>query len=75
MPNYHASKQADGVVKIDKTPEKIEKENAKLARDLQHKTIEEMIATIRLIAEEVGVEVEFTYDKRKGGAKGNGSST
>lgn len=65
MSDYQGSEQADGSLKIKKSNGKLSDENAKLLRDLDYITKVEMMNAIKKIADEVGVEVNFTFDKIK----------
>lgn len=65
MANLKAVKQNDGSIKLLKSIEKLTEENQQLAQKIDYITKEEMIAAIKKIAKEVGVEVSFTYDALK----------
>ena len=64
MSNYK-SEELNGVLKIKKSYEKLSEENSKLAKELDYITKEELIESIKKIADAVGVEVSFTYDNLK----------
>jgi len=50
---------------VFKSIEKLVDENNKLSKELDYITKEEIIDAIKKIANEVGVEVSFTYDNKK----------
>lgn len=57
--------EKNGIIKIQKSYEKISEENAELANELDYITKQEMIDAIKKIANHVGVEVCFTFDNLK----------
>jgi len=65
LSDYQGKEQTDGSLKIKKSNGKLLDENAKLLRDLDYITKVEMMNAIKKIADEVGVEVNFTFDKIK----------
>ncbi len=65
MVNYKGEEKTDGVLKVQKSYEKISEENAELLKKMDYITKEEMITAIKKIADATGVEVSFTYDNLK----------
>jgi len=63
--NYKGEEKTDGVLKVQKSYEKISEENAELLKKMDYITKEEMITAIKKIADATGVEVSFTYDNLK----------
>lgn len=64
MSNYKGE-DINGVLRIKKSYEKLSDENVELVKKLDYITKEELIETIKKIADKVGVEVSFTYDNKK----------
>ena len=52
-------------IKIKKDNKRLSEENSKLCKELDYITKEELIHAIKKIANEIGVEVEFTYENMK----------
>lgn len=50
---------------IKKDISEIADENVQLSKELDYITKEELIIAIKKIADEVGIEVSFTYDNKK----------
>lgn len=64
LSNYKGE-DINGVLRIKKSYEKLSDENVELVKKLDYITKEELIETIKKIADKVGVEVSFTYDNKK----------
>ena len=64
MSNYRGV-ESKGILKIKKSYGKLSEENAELAKQLDYITKQEIIDAIKKIAEEVGIEVSFTFDNKK----------
>ena len=61
----YKGEESNGRLVISKSTEKLADENNELSKDLDYITKEEMIDAIKKIADEVGVEVSFTYVNKK----------
>lgn len=76
MPKYQ-HKEENGVIKLQKSNEKLTEENSKLAKKLDYITKEEMIDIIKVLTNEINqlkgvvegdegyLEFKFTYDNLK----------
>ena len=65
MAELQGQEKSDGTLVIQKSNEKLTEENSELAQNLDYITKEEMIEAIKLLANEIGVSVSFTYDNKK----------
>ena len=52
-------------IKIKKDNKRLSEENSELCKELDYITKEELIDAIKKIADEVGIEVAFTYENMK----------
>jgi|GEM_PF-3765446 len=64
MGKYKGEEKGSKLV-IKKSLEKLANDNNELSKELDYITKEEIIDAIKKIANEVGVEVSFTYDNKK----------
>ncbi len=64
MGKYKGEEKGSKLV-IKKSLEKLADDNNELSKELDYITKEEIIDAIKKIANEVGVEVSFTYDNKK----------
>jgi hypothetical protein len=62
---YKTKKKKNGVIKLEKSNEKLSEENAELLEELDYITKIEIMEAIKKIADEVGVKVSFTFDELK----------
>jgi hypothetical protein len=61
----YKTKKKNGVIKLEKSNEKLSEENAELLEELDYITKIEIMEAIKKIADEVGVKVSFTFDELK----------
>lgn len=68
MSNYSGKKE-NGVLTIKKSYEKLSEENEKLAKEYDQITKQELIDAVKLLANELGIDIKFTYNQVKNDIK------